>query len=41
MSKIKSKILYYVLLVTIFLIATVGVTFKLMFYYRLYQFMGG
>ena len=36
-----NKFLYYVLIVTIFLIATVAVTFKIMFYYRLYQFMGG
>ena len=36
-----NKILYYVLLVTIFLIATVAVTFKIMFYFKLYQFIGG
>ena len=35
------KIFYYVLVATIFSIGIVGVTFKLMFYYRLYQFMGG
>lgn len=35
------KIFYYVLVVTIFLISIVGVTFKLMFYYKLYQFIGG
>lgn len=36
-----NKILYYVLMVAIFLISIVAVTFKIMFYYKLYQFIGG
>lgn len=36
-----NKILYWVLVVVVLLISTVAVAFKLMFYYRLYQFMGG
>ena len=35
------KIFYYALVATLFLIGIVGVIFKIMFYYKLYQFIGG
>ena len=35
------KILYWVLVVIVLLISTVAVAFKIMFYYKLYQFIGG
>ena len=36
-----SKFLYYAIVIALLAIGIVGVIFKIMFYYKFYQFIGG